>query len=370
MEAKQNPISKFCINYLEKIGNESNFFFSPSSIYLALSMVAAGSGGQTLKEFQNVLSFKNIGEICYHINSLSSQFEHSSQEFSILNANKIYASVSNLTQMYKEFISLYFKSGFQQVSFKDPEALRAYINEQVSDQTKGNVKELLQSGFLNQNTNMILVNALYLKAQWLYQFDAQYTQNMKFYLDPSNLEITVLTKMMMKTEIYNYIKFNGFQYIQIPYKNKEFVMEVFLPDLSLKQLEQSLTLEIMQEALKKSQKTKIKLRFPKFKINGKSENIVNVLQQIGLSQAFLPIADFKSISECEELYIKDLFHSATIQVDEIGTEAAASTAIIISQLSKVKEPPQVICDRPFLFTITHIPSKTIIFLGKLVNPQK
>lgn len=54
-----------------------------------------------------------------------------------------------------------------------------------------------------------------------------------------------------------------------------------------------------------------------------------------------------------------------IEVDEKGTEAAAGT---ISQITAYTIPPTVKVDRPFHFLIYEETSRTLLFLGRVVDP--
>ncbi len=89
-----------------------------------------------------------------------------------------------------------------------------------------------------------------------------------------------------------------------------------------------------------------------------------------MSEAFDPqIADFSGINQSDDLYITDVLHKATITVDEAGTEAAAATAVIVGITSiEPGEPIPLVIDRPFLFTIEHIPTGTILFMGRVLQP--
>ena len=56
-------------------------------------------------------------------------------------------------------------------------------------------------------------------------------------------------------------------------------------------------------------------------------------------------------------------------VDEKGTEAAAATAITSSAGAILASGVQLTIDRPFLFFIRDVPTGTILFMGRVVDPQ-
>ncbi|MGB8251635.1 MAG: serpin family protein, partial [Anaerolineaceae bacterium] len=69
------------------------------------------------------------------------------------------------------------------------------------------------------------------------------------------------------------------------------------------------------------------------------------------------------------LYVSDILHKAFVVVDEAGTEAAAATVVIVGTTSMpVDQPLEFRVDRPFLFVIRDIPTGTILFVGRVMNP--
>jgi serpin B len=75
----------------------------------------------------------------------------------------------------------------------------------------------------------------------------------------------------------------------------------------------------------------------------------------------------------ERLFISNVIHQAHVEVDELGTEAAAGTAAIMlircSMFGPVEVPVEFVCNRPFLFIIHERVQNNVLFIGKLANPQ-
>jgi len=93
-----------------------------------------------------------------------------------------------------------------------------------------------------------------------------------------------------------------------------------------------------------------------------------------MDDAFNYDADFSGIDGTKLLYISKVLHKAFVEVNEEGTEAAAATAVIMNLKSiSPDEPPERItfnCDHPFLFTIHHKETGTILFIGSVDNPSQ
>jgi serpin B len=71
----------------------------------------------------------------------------------------------------------------------------------------------------------------------------------------------------------------------------------------------------------------------------------------------------------QTLFISDIIHKAFIKVDEKGTEAAAATAVLMSTTSIPPPPPKMfVADRPFIYLIRDTETKTILFMGRVLDP--
>ncbi len=84
-----------------------------------------------------------------------------------------------------------------------------------------------------------------------------------------------------------------------------------------------------------------------------------------MERSYLPgAADFSNMVEGCGIWIDTVIHKTFVQVDEKGTEAAAVN--VVGGIESI--PPQLFCDRPFLFIIFEHESGTILFMSKIANP--
>ncbi len=111
----------------------------------------------------------------------------------------------------------------------------------------------------------------------------------------------------------------------------------------------------------------IKINFPKFEI-GYNKTLNDVLKELGMGTAFAD-ADFSNINGRKDLQIDEVVHQSFIKVDEVGTEAAAVTAILFEGLS-APTTPVLIFNRPFVFVIRDNASNSVLFVGKIMNPNE
>jgi len=70
----------------------------------------------------------------------------------------------------------------------------------------------------------------------------------------------------------------------------------------------------------------------------------------------------------EKLFISAVVHKAFVDVNEKGTEAAAATGVAAGTLS-LPPPAMFRADHPFLFLIRDNVTGSILFMGRLANPQ-
>jgi serpin B len=146
-------------------------------------------------------------------------------------------------------------------------------------------------------------------------------------------------------------------------------MLVILPKKKdgLAEVEKMLTAPNLAAWTKKMSPHSVDLKVPKFKITAQFK-LNDVLKQMGMKDAFVfGKANFKGMATGEDLYITAVIHKAFVDVNEIGTEAAAATAIGVGTLS-LPPPATFHADHPFIFLIRDHRTGSILFVGRVANP--
>ena len=211
---------------------------------------------------------------------------------------------------------------------------------------------------------MFLMNALYFKGDWKYPFDSKRTYDATFQGLTKQKEVS----MMSQRQAVPYFQSSDYQAFELPYGSGNYVMTVVLPstetDIStvIKKFNQT-EWEKLQNSLTPST---IEIGLPKWNMEY-SIKLNTILNQLGMPTAFSNQADLSKIAPpAGRLKVGFVKQDTFLAVDEKGTEAAAVTTIGI-ELTSVPNYPTVICDRPFFFFIHEKSSKTIQFMGKIVN---
>lgn len=357
---------------------DGNLILSPFSMSLALAMTYGGARGATESQMANTLHFDLLqGQLHPAFNDLdqdlASRGEAISDEQEPLQlniANAVWAEATYpFLQEFLDVIASNYGVGIRLADFVNQfENVRKEINDWVYDQTEERIKDLLPDGSLNADTRMVLANAIYFKADWLSQFDADDTYDAPFFLLDGS-EVTV--EQMNQGMFTPYYQGDGFQVVELPYAGDTAAMTILVPDEGkFEAFESSLTPDLLAETLNGLQPTGLMLSLPKFSFES-SFSLSDALKSMGMVDAFdKNTADFSGMTERKDLFISDVIHKAFVAVDEEGTEAAAATAVIIEVVSAVIYDVTLTIDRPFIFIIRDKPSGQMLFIGRVLHPEQ
>ncbi|MDP2873407.1 MAG: serpin family protein, partial [Bacillota bacterium] len=260
-----------------------------------------------------------------------------------------------------------YGAGIRLVDYmKDSEKCRVTINDWVSKQTEGRIKDLIAKGMIDQATRLVLTNAIYFNAAWQYPFDKDATADGAWRLLDGG-KVTV--PMMALTENYGYAAGDGYQAVELPYDGGELSMVIVLPDGGrFDEFEGQLDAALLGEILDQIGWERLSLTMPKWKFESEF-SLGDILAGMGMPIAFSGAADFSGMTGSRDLAISEVVHKAFVAVDEAGTEAAAATAVIMRETAMPADPRVVSIDRPFVFLIRDIETGAVLFVGRVVNPS-
>ena len=354
---------------------EGNLFFSPFSISTALAMIYAGARHNTEKQMADTLHF-TLPQAQLHsaFNALTLELDRpvsigtNGDNFQLKLANSLWGQKDFEYQAeYLDLIAMNYGTGLRLVDFIDEdqrEIARGLINQWVSTQTEGKINELIQRGTLTNLTRLVLANAIYFNAYWETPF-LNGTNNADFTLLDGNI---ISVPLMSRRAETRYTEGLGYQAVEITYQGDRAAMIVILPETgSFEAMEKSWDKDLITEIEAGLVLSDVKLFLPKFEYES-SFSLAQPLADLGMPDAFdSGKADFTGITvhATPRLFIKHVLHQAFVSVDELGTEAAASTAVI----AEVESMPIIMrIDRPFLYYIYDLNSETILFLGRVLDP--
>ncbi|MBA2634424.1 MAG: serpin family protein [Chloroflexi bacterium] len=305
---------------------------------------------------------------------------------------------------YLEAIASAFGAGLRLVDYSsDAEAARKTINDWVSDQTAKRIPMLLGPPDVTPVTRLVLVNAIYLKAQWMEWFHEDLTRPAPFArLDGSTVDVPMMRRSGGQS--IPYARGSGWQATELRYRGPDgsqpLAMTLVLPE-DLVEFEAGLSasdLDAITGALADQRAAQAQLRdcenpdepprddagcypyslvlsMPRFGIDTRAQ-MTDVLTVLGMPLAFDPNgADFTAIhapqSSAGQLFIATVIHQANIDVDEKGTEAAAATAVGMDTGGGPSATEQITLrlDRPFLFFLRDVETGAVLFMGRVTDPS-
>ncbi|XP_019584888.2 plasminogen activator inhibitor 2 [Rhinolophus sinicus] len=404
----------FALNFFKHVANTSttqNLFFSPWGISSTMVMVYLGARGNTADQMAKVLQFNQIGvhevtpatpenvtgcelmqqvQVTYpdailqaqaedtihsSFRSLISAINESTGDYVLESANKLFGEKS--ARFKEEYIRLskkYYSTEPQAVDFLEcPEGARKKINFWVNTQTKGKIPNLLPEGSVDPETRMVLVNAVYFKGNWKTPFEKKLNGLYPFRVNATQRKPVQMMYLHEKLNI-GYIEDLKTQILELPYV-EDVSMFLLLPDeianvsTGLELLESEITYDKLNKWISKDTMAEddVEVYLPRFKLEEHYE-LKSILRHMGMTEAFnIGQANFLGMSEGNDLYLSEVFHQATVDVNEKGTEATAGTGATMSGRTG-HGGPQFVADHPFLFFIMHKTTKTILFFGRFASP--
>lgn len=375
--------------YARLKASNGNLFISPYSVSTALSMTWGGARGETAMEITKALRLP-LGQDRMHLAAGALLADLNAGEaggiprsFQLASANRLFAAQQlNMLPAFLELTSRCYNAPAEKLDFAGAvEASRKHINAWVEGQTQEKINDLIQAGQLQPVTQLVLVNAVYFKADWLMPFTKEATHDRAFF--PA-VDKQVQAPMMRRTASYRYYEEEGkYQAVELDYKGNEVTMLILLPAQKdgLAGLEDVLTSAKLTACIEGLKPVDVALTLPKFKFSWGTKDIVGSLKQLGMVLAFDPYkADFSGIVKRPDgppmpgapLCISLVLHKAFVEVDEKGTEAAAATAVVmVPGAAPVRERPKprvFTADHPFFFAIRHKATNAILFAGRVSDP--
>jgi serpin B len=348
-----------------------NLFFSPHSIRTALGMTYAGARGQTAAEMARALHFNLPPERLHPalgalVRDLSGTDKKRGYQLNIANALWAQKDYTFLPEFLK-LIHDQYHAALEELDFAgNTEQARKTINDWVEKQTQDKIKDLLPPGVLDSRTRLVLTNAIYFKGTWASPFKKNYTHDAPFHLAAKQ---DVNVPMMNQKESFPYFQGDRFQVLELPYAGKDLSMVIFLPKEvdGLADFEKNLTAEKLAGWLGRLREQEVVVSLPRFKVTAEF-SLKDTLSSMGMAQAFSSAADFSGMDGKLDLWLSNVIHKAFVDVNEEGTEAAAATGVIVAAKAVLRETV-FRADHPFLFLIRERRSGSILFQGRVVNPQ-
>ena len=355
---------------------KGNVALSPWSIVTALAMTRAGARGTTADEMDRVLHITDPASIHRAMNGLDQQLRSRNGTFpgndeqltvELSAANRVFAQQGlHLDSTFLDTLAGNYGAAVGLADYKKAAAAaRTAINQWVAGQTRDRITDLIPDGALNELTRLVLVNAIYLRADWAIPFDKRQTYDGTFQSPAADVTVP----LMRGSELRGWAQGDGWNAVELDYAGNQLAMTVLVPDAGRFDEITSHLDATMLDAIASSHPAEVDLTLPKFDIETKL-SLKEQLSALGMPTAFIDSkADFSGITTDEPLVIDDVIHEANVTVDEKGTVAAAATAVIMRASSAPSQVQHLTVDRPFVYLLRDKTTGAIVFAGQVTNPS-
>ena len=365
--------NSFGFNLLKEVNTsfaDSNVFLSPLSASMALGMTMNGAEGTTFTEMRSALGFspRSYEELNTAYRSLITLLRELDPKVEFKIANAIYYDLADIgaavEQTFLNESRDYFDAEVKGLDFRIPSTVDT-VNAWASANTNGKIPTILDN--IEAQIVMLLMNAIYFKGDWRAAFKTAETADLPF---KALRGVDVSVPTMHRKGGFRRAHVNNATVAELPYGGDAFVMTILLPDegVNINTFVAGLTAATWQQATANLSDSDVDIYLPKFKLAWE-DTLNDELKRLGMRQAFVPDgAQFTRISRSlgNRLYIDFVKQKAFVDVNEVGTEAAAVTVVGIG-LTSAPVPVQI--NRPFVFAIRERLSGTVLFLGKIVEPK-
>lgn len=349
-----------------------NPVLSPLSAYLCLAMLMPGANENTKAEFEKILG-ADWDYVSALAADIAAQLEKTGGSTKLDLANSIWTDDDKavIEEEWLKTVKAYFGPDIYSADLPSDGALKA-INKWVNDKTNGMIPKLHDENY-DKDTIMVLLNALYMKADWAHKFEGNYTNDREFTKADGS---TVTVPFMNMFEAYeSYIKTEDAEGIMLPYDDGRLAFIALKPGSGdARGYASSLTGAKLKELIAAAKAdTFVTVNMPKFS-TGYSVYLTDALKAMGMTDAFDPdLADLSGAGRGVDgpLYISYVFQRVKVDVDEEGTEAAAVTEIATAEgcALPADEPIVLTFDKPFVYAIVDTETGVPLFAGVMENPE-
>lgn len=347
-DAALESLKKFSTKTYEALRKEDNSFYSPLSLYLALSMLKEGAQGESLKELS-----KLMGE-AIDAQSLIEHLALNTEEAKVLPANSLWVQEDfSINKDYQDtLISKHYAAAYNRDLHK--QETMDEISQWIYKKTKEKIKPDLE---VDPEAALYLVNTLYLKAAWNTPFIKEAT-----YQDIFHGIEDYKTDFMDQEESGEYFEDEQYKLAERAL-NYDLKIYFILPKEG-KNL-RDISYEKIFSDIEKTKDHFIKWSIPKVKMSEEMD-LKKVLENLGIATIFSGRANFEKISK-EQLFVSLIKQYTDLELDEDGVEAAAATIIGMTKGVAPTTTVEMKLDHPFGMIIMHrnIP----LFIGEVYNPH-
>ncbi|KAM6161347.1 serpin I2 [Erethizon dorsatum] len=366
--------AEFAVDLYQAIhlSQKNNIIFSPLATTLALAVVQLGAKGKAQQQIRQTLKLQDpgTGEEFSVLKSFFSAISEKKQEFTFNLANALYLQEGfTVKERYLHGNKEFFQSAVKLVDFQDAKACAETINTWIESKTDGKIRNMFSEEEFGPLTRLVLVNAIYFKGDWKQKFRKD-TQLMSFIMKDGSAVKIPMMKARLRTK-YGYFSESSMNYqiLELPYKGDDFSLTIILPaeGVNIEQMEKLLTADHILKWFSEVEEEEVEIILPRLNVEQKLD-FKEVLYSLNITEIFTGGSNLSGITDSADVYISQVMQKVFFEINEDGSEAAASTGIHVPVIMSLTQT-QFIANHPFLFIMKYNPTESILFMGRVTNPD-
>ncbi|MBQ4122017.1 MAG: hypothetical protein IJD35_08380 [Clostridia bacterium] len=368
-----NSFIKKTLEVFFQNSQNENRIISPLNLFMALSMLAEITEGETRAEILDLLDVENIETLREQASTLwRGNYSDDGVITSVL-ASSVWLrnDMSYQEETIKRLADIYYASSFSGEMGSDNynEMLQDWLNKE----TGGLLNESISNIETDSNTVILLATTVLFQAKWGNEFSKSETTKGVFYAPNQEIKCNFMNESGYDTyywsETFSAVK----KELSAEYANCG--MWFILPDEGIRaedlfSNENALQFILSNGDWENNKYLKVNLSVPKFDVSSDID-LKETMQNLGVNLAFNSReSDFSALTEeTLPIEVSSIDHSVRVTIDEEGCTAATMTTVPTAGCpAPLDEEIDFVLDRPFLFVITSDVGLPL-FVGTVNQPK-
>ena len=343
---------------------EENALVSPTSAAEALALLYPAAAGQTAEAFADVLHLPAwspdlVAAARDHTTALDGlrydgDLDDEDAPDSLQLSNHLWTALGiEPDPGYLDGIATAFDADVRALDFAaDPGGATDRINSTVAEETRDRIEQLFDDP-LENDTRAVLTNAVHLQARWAVPFTD--TSPAPFETPGGERDVE-----MMSGGAGTVRAAEGWQSVELPYRDGTLAAVAVLPP---EDTDPCAIDAATLSALDAAEPAGVGVQLPRLHVE-QSHELLEPLVALGL-----PATGDLPLLGAGDVEISRVVQGTYLDVDEEGTEAAAATAVVVTEATGAAPERDVVSfDRPFLLLLTDTATRSPLFVTAVYDP--
>ena len=358
----QSGMDDYNLKLLESllVAEDDNTVCSPLNTYIAFSMLAEITDGETRAQILDMLGSDNIDQLRKNNRSLwESNYVNTPVKKSVL-ANSLWLdeSVDYNEKTLKTLTEDYYASSFR--GTPGSKELNEALRQWTDTNTDNLLSEYTKDMEIKPDTIIELISTIYYKAMWTDDFQTEQTYPQIFHGTRADSEVEMMHKsdfsVVYSTDRFDAISLNVVDgvdcgaYFFLPKEGVD--VNDLVSDSDILKVLRTYPDDSWYE--EHASYAMVNISIPKFNVSCKTDLIESLLVKMGVTDVLdTASADFTPLTnEKKEIYLSKAEHAAMLEIDEHGITGAAYTELAMAEGSAlVDRIVDFTLDRPFLMLV-------------------